>query len=477
MEAPDRPRNRRLIRLPLLVALHASAASAGVTFEPSVAVGVLYTDNLFLEADDPDAERIYQLRPGLSLQQESRRFTTDVDFGVEAYRYDDLGESDVYQNGSGRFVAALDPDNFFFEIGALRGQTVRQPDMSVPWSNVPISTNRIDRDSYYAGPNFDYPFGTNLSAGGSFRRERVHYDQPATATIVQELTTDSTSFSLDNHRKEQGFSWAVLYESESTDFGISEPWQYRQAGIELGVWMSSQVRLFAAGGRESAWDDPFDASFEDSYWEAGFAATGETLVAELAFGERTFGSSKRVSLEAVQERWRTGLSYSESPTSVSRDLYDSGFVIGVEPDSLIDLLTRPGTPEQYISKLARWSFAVELSRTVVSGSLYDELREQRRQLGGVLLEDERQSGAELSARWSAGPHTELFIDVHRQDVDLVSGKHQLSGWSVGADRRLGRRTSLSLSYGHHEDTPDFPAAGGYRSNIVELLLTRNAFDE
>ena len=138
-----------------------------------------------------DVERIYQLRPGLSLQQESRRFTTDVDFGVEAYRYDDLGESDVYQNGSGRFVAALDPDNFFLEIGALRGQTVRQPDMSVPWSNVPISTNRIDRDSYYAGPNFDYPFGTNLSAGGSFQRERVHYDQPATATIVQELTTET----------------------------------------------------------------------------------------------------------------------------------------------------------------------------------------------------------------------------------------------------------------------------------------------
>jgi uncharacterized protein (PEP-CTERM system associated) len=461
-------------QVPLLALLYATAASAAVEFEPMVAVGVSHTDNVSLTLTDPQRATIFRLNPSFSLTQEGKRVTTDVDFGVEAYRYDELHENDVYQNLDATLVAALDPDNFFFEMGAARGQTIRDPEAAIPWTTLPLSANRVDRDNFYAGPSFEYPLGDNTTVHGSLRRERIDYDEDATLAFIPEYDTDSLRFSLDNYEKERGFSWAVNYDNDRTDFGVFEPWEFRQAGVELGGWVGSRFRVFAGGGKESAWDNPFDPSLEDNYWETGFAIqSGRSINLEVATGERTFGSSRRASFEATFEHWQTGLEYAEQPTTPGRDVYRDSALLSFLSAPLDDFLTRPGATERYIAESFRWTLGFELSRTDISLAVHEVKRAQRTLLDGSALDDEQQSGADLTVRWRLGARLGVQFAIRELQLELGSVEHRLLGLTAGADYRLGQRTTVSLSLSRaDEDSGETELAQLYRADVVTLLLSR-----
>jgi uncharacterized protein (PEP-CTERM system associated) len=464
----------RWARLLTLPALAHVATAAGAEFEPSVAVGVTYTDNIELTAADPQRATVYQLLPGFTFLQQGKRLRTNLDLGVEAYRYDELGENEVYQTFTGAVVAALDPDNFFFEIGAERDQVIRDPASAIPRTNLAISSNRLDRDDYHAMPTFQYPIGQNATVQGSYRRDRIRYNEGSGALLADELDADSFRISLDNYRRERGLSWAVRYNADQTDFRVFEPWEYRQAAVEIGGWATRRVRLFAAGGKESAWDQPLDPSLEDSYWEAGFAnRPGGMVAVEIAAGERTFGSSRRASLDALFPHGRTHLEYSEQPTTLGRDA-GRDLVLSELPGGLADFLSRPGAVERFVSKLFRWSLSFELRRLSASLSVYDESREQRTLLDGTPLDDETQRGIDLTATWRAGSRTDFRFGAQRAEVDLGLGERRLSGITVGAEYRLGRRTGLSMLLMRMEEdsgaSPD--PARDYRADLVTLQLRR-----
>jgi hypothetical protein len=430
-------------------------------------VGVHHTDNINLATENPQRDTVYELLPSFTLAQEAKRVRTDLDYSVNAYHYHELDEDNVYQLFDGAFVAALDPDNFFLEIGATRNQTIRDPEGSIPWGNLPISSNLTDRDDYYAGPSFQYGFGRNGTVQASFRRDHVRYDEEGDLLFASEFDTDYSQFSVDNYRKARGFTWAVTYNADTTDFGLPQHWEYRQAGIEIGGWATRRFRLFAAAGKESPWDDPFDPSLEDEYWEVGFATDGSRNVSlEVAAGDRTFGSTSRADLDVVFPRGQTALQYSEQPTTLDYRNWDVS--------SLTDLLTRVGSSERYISKLFSWSLSFDISRTVVSVFVYDESREQRMSIDGTALPDEDQSGADLTARWRIGAKTDVLFSVRGGRWETFdTGERRLHSFSIGADYRLGRRTALSLLLSRNEEDTDTPGLGyDYRADVITLLLNR-----
>ena len=64
-----------------------------------------------------------------------------------------------------------------------------------------------------------YPLGGDVSVTGRFRRTQIRYDEPEDSTVVaQDLDEDAIGFSLDNYRKDRGFSWATRYTSFETQY-------------------------------------------------------------------------------------------------------------------------------------------------------------------------------------------------------------------------------------------------------------------
>ncbi|HUQ50747.1 MAG TPA: hypothetical protein VM692_00910, partial [Gammaproteobacteria bacterium] len=275
--------------LPACTLALAPVAYADLLFEPRVAVGVIHTDNLTLDSgDDPQAETVYEVVPSFRFEQESPRVSSSANYRVEGYRYSSLDADEVYNILYGRLRVEPDPDNFFLDLGASRDQAIRDLTAPIATSNLPISTNRMDRDEAYFGPSFTYPIGDNVTAGGQFRRTRVRYDEPETGfAFARDFDVDTTEFSLDNYQKELGFTWATRYSAEKTEYAFFPSYEYRQAAVEIGAWLGQRVRLFGTKGKESAWDTPFDPSLEDDFWEVGVATRdNDRFTAEVATGER-----------------------------------------------------------------------------------------------------------------------------------------------------------------------------------------------
>jgi hypothetical protein len=449
------------------IALGSSAARA--EFSPQVIAGISHTDNIGLTSVDEDSELIYRLEPSFHFAKEATAVTIAADYRLQALRYRDFGDTDVFHQYNANLHAALVPEVFFFDVGGSRSQSIVDPDRAIPSSNLPISTNRQDRDEYYAAPSFQYALGSDVAATGEYRHTWLQYEREGS----QDNEQDDASFALDNYRKEHGLTWALRYNWQRTEYELEIPWEYQKAMAELGFWAGPNTRLFAAGGKESAWDMPLDSKLQDGIWEAGFShQVGEHLSAELAAGERSFGSSWRGNLELTFRHGSTSLSYRETPTTQGRIRYRRGAFDGPEvPD---DFLSRPGSTERFIAKRLEWRLNVELRRTALALSLFDSDRQERTEADGTPLPDESQRGANVVISYDIGARTDLRLGGSWAERELQSrAKSQLTRVSLGAGYQLGPRTALSLTYAYAEEDPE----GGftireYVANTVSLDVIR-----
>jgi hypothetical protein len=451
----------------------AASVRAEVEFVPKVTAGIAHIDNLYLTTANPQTETVYELVPGFTLSQMSPRVIASAAYQLEGYHYKNLGETSTYHVFDGTFSAALDPDNFFVDLGASRGQSIRNPDAPLPRTNLPISNNRVNRDDVYAGLHFQYPFGANATAQGSERHDRTRYTDISSSTntdplLLNDLTSDAVSFSFDNYRKQKGFSWAARYNDQKADYNVGGVWEHRQASVELGSWFGRGFRVFVSGGKESAWDQPFDPTLRDRFWEAGFSKqAGDNFSAEIAAGDRSFGASRRASLNANFEHFNTRFSYTEEPTTSNQDRY-SGLL---QPELPPDFLARLGSTERYIRKRLLWTGGLTLRRASIAVTAFDESRQDRFALDGTPLPQEDQRGGTLTGTWSVGARTDLVLGVSNARRHFAAAEDRnLRYWSFAANHRVGSRTRATLEYLHTKDG----AAGidGYSSNVLSVLLTR-----
>jgi hypothetical protein len=458
-------------------ALVSMPAFADVEFEPEVLVGVTRTDNLTNAPDNEEAQTVYQLVPAFRLAQESARLTSDVAYRLEAYHYRQRDDGATFDVFDGRTSAALDPENFFLNSGASRTQSIRDPESPIPTSNLPLTGNRVDRDDLYFGPSYRYAFGDAVTATADLRRTWVKYDDEPPEPEYEDIdlvdsVLDSVSIDFDNHRGGDGFTWSTRYRSRRTEYDGYVPWEHRQVLLELGFWAAEGLRVFASGGKESAWNEPFDPSLEDSLWEVGFARQlGERFTAEVAAGERSFGSSARASVDYAFGRGSMRLSFDETPTTQGRERFNRGGLL--DPDLPLDLLLRPSSVERYVSSRLEWYVDFEFRATQISLSVYDDEHAERFNFDGTQLPDEAQTGLRVALDRQIGRRTSFFVDGYRSERDLADGSvRQLRRASIGVNFDVGRRTQASARYDYERDQNEASGQGpGHTENRIAVYLT------
>jgi hypothetical protein len=460
----------KLVRVLGLVCAGATAAASAAEFTPTIDLGVIRTDNLTQVGVDPEAATVWKVVPAFTFTQDSNRFQTDAVVRAEAYRYQQRSESEVFTSFDGNMRAALIPDRFFFNVGGARTQAIVDPESAIPISNLMISTNRVDLDEYYAGPAFALPAGANAVVTGDIRRTRYRFDDPI-AVGQDDYDYDTGVIAVDNYRKRSGMTWAARYNHERAEYETQLPFERRQASVEIGFWANDVTRLFVSGGKESPWDEPLETGLEDSFWEAGFARTSDRLSAEVGVGERTFGSSRRGQLTYNFGRGNTLVSYSETPTTNAGDRFARGGLL--RPDEPLDYLFRAGSIERYVSKRAQWTLNFDLERMGFTAGLFDETRDERTQADGAPLDDEEQSGANVSVTWKARTKLDVVLSAAEANRVLAdTGETDLKNASLAVVYRLGSRTQLDMRLERWEEVSREAAGIGYEANVLSATVAR-----
>jgi hypothetical protein len=280
-------------------------------------------------------------------------------------------------------------------------------------------------------------------------------------------------FDLNNHARQQGIAWGLDYIYAHVEYPDLDPWDYQQAAANLGYWFSEVFRLFVSGGIESSYEDIFDPSMDDNFWEAGFQyKPNQHLDVELAVGERSFGNSVRGNVSLEFRRGRTMLSYSESPSS--RGQLGSDYRPLVSSDTLNGYLDRPGDTDIFVLRSGEWQTYIELAKTDISLRVFAEAHDQRISPTGEALSDEEFYGAAFRLAWRLGAKSTLGFDLDRVfrkiDDEPISQESDFSRVGIDFTYRLSKRLRLIAAAMHSKENSLGLSALNYNENQLRLTL-------
>ena len=459
------------MRSAILVALLAGAAPVLAQITPSVSVGVVHTDNVRLTPTDGKDENIVFIEPSLLLAYEGERAGAAIDYRFQAFHFEDEGQTSSFHTYAADFNLDLIPEQFIIEAGASRFQSIRDLSAPIPANNLPISSNRVDRDDYYFNPYFQRRLGSTITAAGSFRQTWVEVEGNA----LQGNEQGNGRFSLDNYAAGQGFSWALMYDWQRAEYDVSEPFEYQRARLELGAWASSRTRFFVSGGLESDWNVPLDPALEAELWEVGvdYQLSADTRFL-VAVGERSFGSSSRAILEYASRVHTVSLSFVQEPTTQGIQRFRR--VTPSDPDSLEDVLTTQGQSQRFVSNRVDLDWRMALRRLTIRGRVFVEDRSDVTTAGGTVLPEQDQSSAALTVSYQLGARTRAGVQVTRLSFETSDGLERdiiRSGIDITYD--IGARTVLAFNYSYNDQDAAGTVnnnAADFFSNVVTLTLTR-----
>ena len=448
-----------------LTFLPVSSLRAAVEFRTDIDVGIIHSDNIFLAPDGEEQdETVYTLAPLFIITSDESRFDADMRYRPQAYWYSENSDAnDIFHTLDVVTETMLLEDRLFLDVNASRFQSIVAPENTIPGNNIPITSNREEAQIFDVSPYWRQDIGSsNLLIRAEYFN--VDYENPD----LQDSEEFGGSFEFGNLQRQRGFAWQVDYMKRRTEYDVSPPWEFQRASLNIGAWFNESFRLFAVGGGETAFDNFEESNLDADFWEVGFQYTPNSrLNLELAFGDRSYGTSARGELSYRLRRGNLSISYSEGPETLSDILRDRRPL--ESPGSLDGSLDRLGETDRFIRKRGDVSLTFELAKSELTFLAFSERREARTTAGGTDLGDERLLGGTLAWNWRMGSRTTLGITGDIAERESPGVEDTLYGLELEIAYQLSQRFTLlaqAARFSQDGQLEEF----GYTENQYRLYL-------
>lgn len=467
--------HKKTYRLSGALAGCAIAAASGLTsvavaqnweFNASADIGIIYTDNLFLDESDEQSETVYSILPSVSLVATGERVFGEIEYSPEAYFYSDNDEfDDVADVLDANLTVALVPDALFIYGSAINFQSIESPDGNFPITNVVVTQNRVDSRVYELRPYWQQQFG-EVQVSASYRAIKIDYDDD----LLQEQDGRNLSFDLNNFAAQQGFAWGLSYRDQNVEYQNGVEFNYSQAAANLGYWVGRNLRLFVVGGLETPLGDVTSGSLEDDFYEAGFQwVPNSRLDLEIAAGKRTFGDSFRLRGSYRLKRGSTRLTYTQEPASRAELLFDRRPIQDL--DNLDNFGDTLGLDDRFVQKRGEWSTTLEFARTTVDFRVFDERRSSRVAGDGTELGAEELRGAAFRTTWQVGRALSVSGGLEYARRELFPRDDDIFSISASANYTLSPRSSVRFELARRDENNENNTANDYVEYQARLFFS------
>ena len=450
-----------------------SSNAQGWDFETLVELGIVYTDNLFL-ADEglEEDDYAYRIAPTFTFTKDSETLEADIRYRPEALFFNETSDADdVFHSLDANMTATLARDALFVYASAANYQSIVTPAVQIPTTVVPVTANRVDSQIFEVQPYWEQNLGiADVYLEGRYvatRYDDIDSEFPDFATD-NDLT--GGRFTLNNFEQGEGIAWGVEYWRWRLEYDESIPWEFQQATANLGYWISSGVRIFAAGGVETPFDALFDSSMDEDLWEVGLqVAPSQRMNLEIAVGERSYGDTYRAEFSYQLRRGLTTLTYSEGPSTQGEYPTDRRPISG--PDNLDQLLDRPFATDRFVRRRGEWDTEMEFAKSSLTLRVFSEVREQRTTAIGNPLEDEELRGAAFRFAWNFGDNAALGIlaDITRRESDLFDD--ELTRYSIDYTYQFTQRLGIVFLVQQSVEKGLDSTTESYTENQARVTLT------
>jgi hypothetical protein len=445
----------------------ASAQAAEWEFEPRVAVGATWLDNINLAPSGlEESDTIAELRPGFNLVGEGPRVEMELDYEAQGIWFSDRSDlDDIYHQALGRGTIELAERSLFLD-GYLRfDQENIDPARNLANSNLFDTGNRADTFVYGLSPYHQAQWSDWGESLVQFRHEGVRYSNFDDATFnLEDSSTNTFSAGLGSPSDRRGLSWRVSGSTQTTGFDTAEDFAYDRVALDVGVPVGLRTRLTATAGQESDFvTDRSAGGLDETFWYVGF----EWEPSELQFlsarvGDRFYGTAYELRWSRRGSRGELAVDYTEEPTTSSGvlgsdDVFEPGFRPGGVPrlDTRVFLLKRLAGRASY-----------ELARSTLGARVFYDERVYQDGSGDV----ERNSGLGVTYDWQLGPRMTLggLAEWERRQFAEVEREDDFTELTLSLTRALTRTLSGVLSVSRFSRDSDVES--DYDVNRVSFFL-------
>jgi hypothetical protein len=456
----------------------ASVGFAATSIVPRIGLTGLWTDNMNLSSGDQmSSGAIWQIRPGVNFTHESPREFAKLDYQMSAVFFSG-GNHQVFHAADLFSESQLISDWLFLDLWGLRTQSAANPAQPVSTNYLFPTDNLANRTSGSIAPILRRTFRlarVEAKYTRSFAQNQPVASQNRPLANSNARDSDITLTSVDPDAQ---MTWSTRYLRQQEDFNVANSSRYlnERAEAELGLAITSSVRLLARGGKES---DPRDGigrgGLGAASWAGGFVWRPDkrTELRALA-GKRFYGNSYEALWRHEGRMLNLEVTYHEEPTTQDSLLAQQSITasqaiiivpgvpdfVRISPDVfLLKGLSAQARLTGRITKIGLAFTAEQRSYLTVGGV--------KPPGGGVGTADRDRTATAFMTR-RLGPLTEVqlaatFADVHLRDATEYNDKR----YSVRLSHRLLVRTTLSLIADHIERTQ---ANNGYKANLVGLSV-------
>lgn len=459
--------------------------------EPFIQAIATYTDNVFLDQEGLEqTDYVGQLNPGISIAKDQGRFTTDLNYRMQSVFFaSDSDLNAIYHQLNANGTLDVAAERLFIDADAMIDQSVVDPRVAIPTSNVVATQNLGDIFLANVNPYYVQPLG---GSDVYLRLDYVwgigRYDGFGVETFsnVDDFTQDRAGFYLGTDDQDTGFEWSATYDYQFVDYETVPNYKFERAAIGFGIPLARGFRFVALGGLESDLTVSTIAGGLDSdFWEVGFRyGSVQENVIEIRGGERFFGNTYYGNIQYSGQRFTTSVLYRENPTTSALDGLGApvapfststadGAFEEAPPVDEIDVL--PVRGEIYISKVLTARIEYATGKTLLFLSYSDEERDfgdDPDTLEGV---QDRQASTTLGIDYDLGPRTQFGVAAAwtRYFYADTTTETTIATVILSLRREVGRETDLEISYRHAlQDTTSASEFGNYTENAIDIGLVR-----
>lgn len=458
----------------------AFAATCGyahaVEFVPELTIGGTYTDNVTLAPEGlEESEFVTEIRPSFTLTQEGARFQADVDYQMQYFNFsEDSDRNQTFHNLAATTRSVLAPERLFLELNGGYGQSLIDPQASIPVSNVILSDNLTDYWTVDANPYYIQNFGSRTELRLDYEYGIVRYPDfdISLGNNVDSFDREAYEVQLGTPDDETGVEWTADYRHQVAKYEDFDKFQYDLATLRIAVPAGRTFALVGRYGMESnVQEDSRGGGLDDDLWEAGFRWQPSPRNAlEAMVGDRFYGNTYSFSWRMEGSRLRADVSYNEAPTTFSLEqLNPNRVLVQNGPNPTFDVIAL--SPDVYINKEGVAELAWTLARSEVLLRARDVRREYITTPG-----EERESGAGLGWYWRFGPRTQLNLGGYVARINFLGTdvEDKIRQGTIGVSRLLGQRTIMDLSFRYdRRQSTSVQQANEYTEQAVMLTITRS----
>lgn len=467
------------------------AVSGDWTRHYGVTAREVFTDNVCLSEDNERSEWITTAAPSFSVKGTGGRVKLNVSGAVELNNLDE-GSGCANNDNSDNFNPTLKGSGtvellsnlMFVDFNADVQQNSIDPFSASGDSNLTRNENRNTTYQYAVSPYLTHRLGSLAELYLRYTYDNQDNSENSLGKSDQQTFTGAVS----SVSGKSPWNWSLQGNHQKITYDDDSQFQHQQDELSsvtfnTGYQFSRKWALFGSVGEEMNDYVSVNDDIDGRSWTAGFHWTPNPRTSvQASMGERFFGSTPSVSITHRLKHSRFQLSYDKSLT-YTRSLRTETQFFGIidedgepilTPDGeilLIGLNSTTVTRSPIVDERLRFGYRWSKGRTVLSldGSRSEQQREEDAYTANFMTYS---AGVQRKLTPYLTGHARVVMTETTVDRDSEALGHDSEVFRLYLTlvKRLGTKTSLSMSYTYSDRQSEF-AADEYQENRVSVGIS------